>query len=185
MVYDDIQRLYISVHDAMSMWILQCLKDHVCVQSNIHAVEAARQDFCFYIRNVFKDQRWRFACRFTKNVKEFNYVGSTVQRLKYFDLTILLLDSDGLQNLDYTLLLIAKISSFENLWVLAAAQLMVDVVIVEDLPREVQALVVWVAIRTVSANEFIRALEDLVHGLLRLLGSASLCWFCFNHDNNI
>ena len=68
---------------------------------------------------------------------EFDDVGATIQSLKDLDLTILLLDSHGLEDFDDTLLIVCKIGTLEHFRVLATAELMIGIVIVELTPVQI------------------------------------------------
>ena len=62
--------------------------------------------------------------------------------MKNLDFAVLLFDADRLQYFDDALLIVGKICSLKYFGVLAAAQLVVDVVVVKRGPIESQTLIV-------------------------------------------
>ena len=126
----------------MLVRILKSLEDHVGVQPDIHIIKATCQHFCFYVRNVLKNESWGLCGWIAQNVVQLDDIWSTVECLQYFDLTVLFLDSDRLQNFNDALLVVSKICTFEDLRVLAAPQLVVYVIIIEGGPFEVQPFVI-------------------------------------------
>ena len=122
------------MHDSVHVGVFERLKDHVSVQSNVHVVESARQNFSLNVRNVLKDESWCLRGGISKDIVELDDVGTTVECLQNLDFTVLLFDADGLQNFDDTLLVVLKICPLEHFGVLAAAQLLVAVVPVELSP---------------------------------------------------
>ena len=162
----DVERLHVAVHDAMHVRVLKSLEDHVGVQPDIHVIKATSQHFCLYVRDVLEDESWGLGRWVAQNVVQLDDVGTTVERLQYFDLTVLLLDADGLQNFNDALFVVSKICTFEHFRVLAAPQLVVYVIIIEGGPVEGQPLVIRKAIWALIAHKLVWSLEHLVLDLL-------------------
>ena len=106
MVDHDIERLDVSVHDAVHVRVLKRLQNHVGVKADVDVRKTTRQNFCLNVGNIFKDECGRLGRGFSQNVVEFDDVGATVESLKDLDLAILLLDAHGLQYLDHALLVV-------------------------------------------------------------------------------
>lgn len=122
------------MHDSVHVGVFERLQDHVGVQSDVHVVESARQNFSLNVRNVLEDESRRLGGGISEDVVELDDVGAAVESLQNLDFAVLLFDADGLQNFDHTLLVVLKICPLEHFRVLAAAQLLVAIVPVELSP---------------------------------------------------
>ena len=126
-----VERLYITMHDTVLVRILESLEDHVGVQPDIHIIKATSQHLCLYVRDILEDESWSFSGWITQNVVQFDDIRSTVERLQYFDLSVLFLDSDRLQNFNDALLVVLKICTCEDLGIFTTTQLVVYVIIID------------------------------------------------------
>ena len=164
----DVEWLHISVHDAMQVRVLKCLKDHVGVEADIYVRESSRQHLSLNVWNVFEDESGSFRGRITQDVVQLDNVWTTIPSLQDLYLAVLLLDSHRLQDFNDTLLVVRDICSLKDLGVLSSAKLMIDIVVIELGPVQVQTFIVAKAIRPLIAYELKGSLEDLVLNALRL-----------------
>ena len=56
-----IQRLHITVHDAVRVGELQCFQDFVSIQTDINVIKALGDNFRFNVRDVLENKTGRFA----------------------------------------------------------------------------------------------------------------------------
>jgi hypothetical protein len=134
MVDHNVMRLHVSVHNALAVAEVQRLKQLQDVEPHVDVVELGVQAAEVGVVDVLEDERRRLALRVPDHVEEGNNIGAPGQILQDLDLTLDLLLLDGLEHLDDAFLVVDDVDAFEDLGVLAAADLADDFVVLEDAP---------------------------------------------------
>ena len=111
MVDNNVEWFDVSVHDSVRMSVLQCLKNLVGVESDFEISHHHDKLFRFNVRNVLENQRWSIRCLVTHHIKQLHNVRTSVQRLQYFNLSVNLLVSDWLENLNDTPLVVEYVAA--------------------------------------------------------------------------
>ena len=165
-VNHNVQGLHISVHDSMDMRILQCFQHLVGVQSDVHVVEFAGQNFRLLAWNVLEHQRRRLAHWVTQDVCESHNIWPTIQCLEDFDFTILFLNANRLQDFDDAFFIVFEVTPLVDLRVFASAEFVVAIVVVEAVPVKVQLFVVREALWAFRAHELVWPSEQSIFDFL-------------------
>ena len=155
------------------MRVLQCFKNFIGVQPDVHIIEFAGKYLRLLVRDILEHKRWSLADGIAQNVNKSDDIWAAVESLEDFNFTVLFLNSDWFQDFDDAFLIVLQVAPFKDLRVFTSSELMIAVVIVEGVPVEVQFLIVRETLRSISADKLVRASEksvfDLILGqLLRL-----------------
>ncbi|GBE58785.1 NAD-specific glutamate dehydrogenase, putative [Babesia ovata] len=142
MVYHDIVRLHVPVHDALAVRVVDCLEELVHVILDVGESQHRVQDLEIRVVDIFEYQRRRPALRVLDNVQEFDDVGSAAQVLENLNFTFNLLFLEWFEYFDHNPLLRGHVGAFKHLAVLPPADFSHDLIVVRDIPHERDVLVV-------------------------------------------
>lgn len=159
MVDHNIERLHVSVHDAVGVRVLERLQDFKSVEPDIHGVELVVQLLRLDVRNVLKHEARRLRGWVSQHVVQLNDIGASEEGLQNFGLAVDFFGPDRLQNFNDAGLVVVCIDSLEHLGVLPSAELLLDLVVVHFVPRDLVFIVVGVVLRSLSAHVLIRPRE--------------------------
>ena len=156
MIYNNVKRLNVTVHDSMRVCEIKCFQNFVGVQPNIHVVKGLWDDLGFYIWNVLKDKARRLWDWVSNHIIQLYNVWTAVKCLKDFCLAIDFLLSHGFENLNYTGLIVINVTALVNLRVLAPSKLLNDLVALKFCPVDVVLVIEGVKMGSLRANVFVR-----------------------------
>ena len=91
---------------------------------------------------MFENERWCLADWVAKNIYKLYNTWATVESLQDLDFTVLLLDSDRLQDFDYALFIILQITPLVYFGVFSTSQFVIAVIVIEAIPVKLKLFVV-------------------------------------------
>lgn len=161
MVYHDIMRFHIAMHDSLAMTKVQRLEELIDIEAHIIVGEARVQGSKVGVVDVFKDQTGRLALTIANDVQQSHDIGTIGQILQDLDLTLDLLLLDRLEDLDDAFLVVDDVDAFEHLGVFPPScvvsidlsspdeltYLAHNLVVFQDPPRHIHAVIVPVGPR--------------------------------------
>ena len=149
----------------MSMRVLQCFKNFIGVQPDVHIIEFAGKYLRLLVWDILEHKRWSLADGIAQNVNKSDDIWSAVESLEDFNFTVLFLNSDWFQDFDHAFLIVLQVAPFKDLRVFTSSELMIAMVIVEGVPVEVQFLIVRETLGSICADKLVRASEKSVFDL--------------------
>lgn len=153
----DVERFNVTVHDAVRVRIVECLQYLVNIELDIQRVKDAHKLLGLDVRDKFEHQTRRLRALFAHHIVHPHNVRPTVQVLQDFRLTVDLLCSDRLQDLDHALLVVYLVASLIDLGIFAASEFLHDFVIGKIAPLNVVLSVVRIILWTLRAHILIWA----------------------------
>lgn len=106
MIDHNVERLHISVDNAVRVSVVKGFQDFVSVKSNVHILECANEHFRFNVRDILKNEARCFADWIAHQVEKFDDIWAAVQSLQDFCFAVDLLRADWLQDFNHTRLIV-------------------------------------------------------------------------------
>jgi len=155
MIYDNVKRLDIAMHDSMRVSKIKRFQNFVSVKPNVHVVEGLRDHLGFNIWNVFKHKTGRLWNWISDHIVQLYDVWTTVKGLKNLGLAIDFLLTNWLENLNYTGLIVVDVTTLVYFWVFASPEFLYDLVAFKFCPVNVVLVIKWVKVRSLGAYIFV------------------------------